>query len=138
MLLFLFGPSGVDKTEIIRFLVRTEGLRYISPDTTRQLRSEETDKCYVSDATFDAHLSRGMYKWVNQLFKARYGTPRHIVEEALRQPQLSHILHFPLSRLDDAMDCPGHKEFAVLMPPSQDVLSARLSDAGRGERTKES
>jgi guanylate kinase len=137
MLLFVFGPTGVGKTEIMRCLVRTDALRYISPDTTRSLRFEETDKRYVSDATFDERLARGEYAWVTHLFNARYGTPRVAVEEALNQLNPSHVLDFPLGRLEEALACSGYNDFIVLMPASVDALLARLENAGRCERATE-
>lgn len=134
MLILIFGPTGAGKTEIIRRLEAGVGLRYIRPDVTRALRDGEADKRAVTEVEFARARSSGEYIWVNHLFGIDYGTPRGPVLEAVRDPSPSHLLDFPLERMEELEECEGHKVGIAILPPSNEVLCERLRRAGREDR----
>lgn len=135
--LLLLGPSGVGKSTIIKLLKAADSrFIYISPYTTRPLRSGEIDKTSISDAEFDALESAGAFVLVNHLFHVRYGTPRKPIEDSLRR-NLFPVLDWPLHALPLMLEAFPSSIFSVYVaPPDVQTLSERLQD-GRdpdGER----
>lgn len=135
MLILILGPSGAGKSEIISRLVSRTSLEYIIPDVTRALRQGETDKRFVRNEEFTRRQFEGRYIWVNTLFGGvRYGTPRMEVEAAVKRPEPSHLLDFPIEYIGRVEGLMGDRTGIVLLPPSEDLLKARLSAAGRDAR----
>lgn len=137
MLVLVLGPTGAGKSEIIQRLCSREGMVYISPDTTRALRSGETDKRSVSKREFEARLARGEYVWVNELFGVRYGTPKEMVTSAMVSNLPVFLLDFPDSGLPLLGTISRNVMAVIVMPPSLQALVERLGACGRLSRKNE-
>ena len=85
-LVVLSGPSGVGKSTVVRHLrdlpAEWPGLWLSVSATTRAPRAGEIDGThytFLSDAQFDAEISRNAFlEWAN-FAGYRYGTPRDLV-----------------------------------------------------------
>ncbi|TSC71698.1 MAG: guanylate kinase [Parcubacteria group bacterium Gr01-1014_38] len=130
--LLVLGPSGTGKSTVIRELRQLDSrFVYISPYMTRELREGETDKVPVTDAGMDEMDSRGEFLAINQLYGIRYATPRAPIVEALDSGNFP-LLDWPVSRMDVMTAAfPGRLYTVYLVPPSEEVLTARL---GQDER----
>lgn len=130
--LLLLGPSGTGKSTVIRELRQLDSrFVYISPYMTRELREGETDKLPVIDAVMDEMDSRGEFLVINQLYGVRYATPRVPIVAALDSGNFP-LLDWPVSRMDVMTTAfPGRLFTVYLVPPSAEVLTARL---GQDER----
>lgn len=128
--LLLVGPSGSGKTTLIKELRRLdERFVYISPYITRPLREGEVDKIAVDDASFDEMVHDGAFVIVNEHFGARYGTPRHIIDEAIAAGKFP-ILDWLAKDLGKICEAYGGWLYTVVVRPSSlAVLQERL--AGR-------
>lgn len=134
MIVFIFGPTGAGKTEIISRLIERRKLLYVTSQMTRPLRPGETDKEYISESLFTEREAAGDFIWTSQLFGYRYGTPRNLVKEALSSPISTHVLDFPIESIAQIEDLDGYKIGILIMPPSKEVLIARLKVCNRQYR----
>jgi len=132
LFVLLLGPSGVGKSTIIREINNQTGNRYpyISPFTTRALRSGETEKTSVSEGEFDSLAQKGAFVLINELYGVRYGTPLQSIINAFSLTQ-NPILDFPLEKVQLL----HRKEFDLLniyvFPPSITEWRSRLDKEGR-------
>jgi guanylate kinase len=106
--------------------------------TTRPARPGEVNGVhywFVSDAEFDGLVERGeMLEWAVVHQKARYGTPRGPVEEALAAGRPA-MLEIDLQGARQVRETMPDALFVFLKPPSWDELVRRL--VGRGTENEE-
>ncbi len=101
--------------------------------TTRERRPDEQDGVhyfFVSDSEFDRLVAdEELLEWAVVHGKARYGTPRRPVEEALTQGREA-LLEIDLQGARQVRERMPESRFVFLAPPSWDELVRRL--VGRG------
>jgi guanylate kinase len=101
--------------------------------TTREPRPGEQDGVhyrFVDDATFDELVAGGqLLEWAVVHGRARYGTPRRPVEEALAGRRLA-LLEIDLQGARQVREAMPEALFVFLKPPSWEELVRRL--VGRG------
>ena len=106
--------------------------------TTRAPRPGEIDGVhyrFVDDKAFDAMIVAGdLLEWAVVHQRARYGTPRQPVEEALDDGRLA-LLEIDLQGARQVRESMPEALFVFLQPPSWDELVRRL--VGRGTETDE-
>ena len=129
--LVIAAPSGAGKSTITQALLESEpGLRLSVSVTTRQPRPGEQEGVhyyYSDEAKFRAlQAGGGLLEWA-EVFGRLYGTPRAPVEAALRD---GHDLVFDIDwqgwrQLKAAL--PQDAVGVFVLPPSLDVLAARLA-----------
>ena len=101
--------------------------------TTRERRPDEQDGVhyfFVSDAEFDRLVAdEELLEWAVVHGKARYGTPRRPVDQALSQGREA-LLEIDLQGARQVRERMPESRFVFLAPPSWDELVRRL--VGRG------
>ena len=106
--------------------------------TTRAPRPGEVDGVhyrFVDDAEFDAMVDAGeLLEWAVVHRRARYGTPRHPVEQALNEGRMA-LLEIDLQGARQVRESMPEALFVFLQPPSWDELVRRL--VGRGTESDE-
>lgn len=133
----LSGPTAVGKTTVVRRLRKAHPELWISVSvTTRFPRPGEVDGLhyhFVDDATFDAMVERDEFlEWAVVHGKAKYGTPRGPVQDALSQG-VSVLLEIDLQGARQVRQTSPDALFVFLTPPSWDEMVRRL--VGRGTET---
>ncbi len=141
LIFVISGPSGSGKTTLMTRLVRQPGLRArlirsVSL-TTRPRRSQERegkDYFFLSPAQFRQRLrAKKILEWTKYL-GYYYATPKEFVEQAWdRGKHLVLCLDIPGARQIRTF-YPGQTVTIFVMPPSLDLLEARISN--RCSRTK--
>ena len=138
-LVVLAGPTAVGKGTVAAAVRERHPEVWISVSaTTRAPRPGEVDGVhywFVSEEEFDRMIEEDeLLEWAVVHKKARYGTPRRPVEEALAagRPALLEIDLQGARLVRDAM--PGAL-FVFLKPPSWEELVRRL--VGRGTESEE-
>lgn len=130
----LSGPTAVGKTTVVRRLRADHPELWISVScTTRFPRPGEVDGLhyhFVDDATFDRMIAEGEFlEWAVVHGKAKYGTPRRPVEQALDEGR-SVLLEIDLQGARQVRESRPDALFVFLAPPSWDEMVRRL--VGRG------
>ena len=138
-LIVLAGPTAVGKGTVAAEVRRTHPEVWISVSaTTRAPRPGEVNGVhywFVTDEEFDAMVERGdLLEWAVVHKRARYGTPRGPVEEALAQGKPA-MLEIDLQGARQVRDSMPDALFVFLKPPSWEELVRRL--VGRGTETPE-
>lgn len=138
-LVVLAGPTAVGKGTVAADVRKQHPEVWLSVSaTTRKPRPGEQDGVhywFVSDEAFDAMIERGeLLEWAVVHKRARYGTPRKPVEEALAKG-LPALLEIDLQGARQVRETMPGARFVFLMPPSWDELVRRL--VGRGTETDE-
>ncbi|WP_343073809.1 guanylate kinase [Phytoactinopolyspora mesophila] len=138
-MLVLSGPTAVGKTTVMRRLRAEHPELAIAPSvTTRSIRAGEVDGSpyfFVDDSTFDEKIRRGEFlEWAVVHQKAKYGTPRAAVEEALDAGK-PVLIEVDLQGARQVRESMPEAFFVFLAPPSWDELVRRL--VGRGTETEE-
>ncbi len=135
----LAGPTAVGKGTVAAYVRERHPEIWISVSvTTRPPRPGEVDGehyWFVDDAEFDRMVAEGeLLEWAVVHRRARYGTPRGPVEEALaaRRPAL---LEIDLQGARQVRQSMPEALFVFLKPPSWEELVNRL--VGRGTETEE-
>jgi guanylate kinase len=135
----LAGPTAVGKGTVAAYVRERHPEIWISVSvTTRPPRPGEVDGehyWFVDDAEFDRMVAEGeLLEWAVVHRRARYGTPRGPVEEALaaRRPAL---LEIDLQGARQVRRSMPEALFVFLKPPSWEELVNRL--VGRGTETEE-
>jgi guanylate kinase len=135
----LAGPTAVGKGSV------ASDIRLHHPDiwisvsaTTRAARPGEVDGVhyrFVDDVEFDRMVAAGeLLEWAVVHRRARYGTPRQPVEEALADGRMA-LLEIDLQGARQVRQSMPDALFVFLQPPSWDELVRRL--VGRGTETDE-
>ncbi len=138
-LVVLAGPTAVGKGTIAAYVRRTFPDVWVSVSmTTRKPRPREIDgKHYhfVDDEQFEQLRARGDFlEWAVVHGRAKYGTPRGPVEEALAAGRKA-LLEIDLQGARQVRAQKPEALFVFLAPPSWDELVRRL--VGRGTESKE-
>ncbi len=138
-LVVLAGPTAVGKGTVAADVRKRHPEVWLSVSaTTRRPRPGERHGVhywFVSDDEFDGMVERGeLLEWAVVHKKARYGTPRKPVEEALAKG-LPALLEIDLQGARQVRETMPGARFVFLMPPSWDELVRRL--VGRGTETDE-
>lgn len=135
----LAGPTAVGKGTIAADIRKNHPEVWISVSvTTRRPRPGEVHGrhyWFVSDAEFDRLVSNGeLLEWAVVHKKARYGTPRKPVEEALAAGRPA-LLEIDLQGARQVRESMPEALFVFLAPPSWEELVRRL--VGRGTESAE-
>jgi guanylate kinase len=135
----LAGPTAVGKGTVAAEIREHHPEIWISVSaTTRPPRPGEVDGVhywFVSDAEFDRMIEAGeLLEWAVVHQAARYGTPRHPVEERLAAGTPS-LLEIDLQGARQVGETMPDALFVFLKPPSWEELVRRL--IGRGTESDE-
>ena len=138
-LVVLAGPTAVGKGTVAADVRRHHPEVWLSVSaTTRTPRPGEVHGVhywFVSDEEFDAMVEgEELLEWAVVHQRARYGTPRRPVEEALARG-LPAMLEIDLQGARQVRRTMPGARFVFLKPPSWDELVRRL--VGRGTETAE-
>lgn len=138
-LVVLAGPTAVGKGTVAADVRKRHPEVWLSVSaTTRAPRPGEEHGVhywFVSDEEFDRMIEGGeLLEWAVVHQRARYGTPRRPVEEALAQG-LPALLEIDLQGARQVRVTMPQARFVFLKPPSWDELVRRL--VGRGTETAE-
>ena len=136
-LVVLAGPTAVGKGTVAAAVRERHPDVWISISaTTRPPRPGEIDGIhywFVSDEKFDRLIASGeLLEWAVVHRAARYGTPRHPVEESLAAGRPS-MLEIDLQGARQVRASMPDAVFVFLKPPSWEELVRRL--VGRGTET---
>ncbi|WP_425576671.1 guanylate kinase [Nocardioides nanhaiensis] len=135
----LAGPTAVGKGTVATAVRERHPEVWLSVSaTTRAPRPGEVDGVhylFVSDAEFDHMVEHDeLLEWAVVHRRARYGTPRRPVEEALAAGRPA-MLEIDLQGARLVRDSMPEALFVFLKPPSWEELVRRL--VGRGTETEE-
>lgn len=133
------GPTAVGKGTVCGRLRERHPEIFVSVSaTTRPPRPGEVDGVhyhFVDDATFDRMVADGgLLEWAVVHQRARYGTPRVPVEQAVARGEVV-ILEIDLQGARQVRQSYPEAVHIFLAPPSWDELVRRL--VGRGTETAE-
>ena len=135
----LAGPTAVGKGTVSAAVRRLYPQVWLSVSaTTRPPRPGEVDGVhyhFVDDDEFDRMVSDGeLLEWAVVHSRARYGTPRRPVEEALADGRAA-LLEIDLQGARQVRAAMPGAQLVFLAPPSHDELARRL--VGRGTEAVE-
>jgi guanylate kinase len=135
----LAGPTAVGKGTVSAAVRRLYPEVWLSVSvTTRPPRPGEVDGVhyhFVDDAEFDRMIAGDeLLEWAVVHRRARYGTPRRAVEDALEQGRAA-LLEIDLQGARQVRRSMPEARFVFLAPPSWEELVRRL--VGRGTETPE-
>lgn len=135
----LAGPTAVGKGSVAAYIRENHPEIWISVSaTTRAPRPGEVDGrhyLFVSDEEFDRMVDQGeLLEWAVVHRRARYGTPRRPVEEALAAGRPA-LLEIDLQGARQVRETMPGALFVFLAPPSWEELVSRL--VGRGTESAE-
>lgn len=138
-LVVLAGPTAVGKGTVAAYVRQHHPEIWISVSaTTRKPRPGEVHGrhyWFVSDEEFDELVENGqLLEWAVVHKRARYGTPRKPVEEALAAGRPA-LLEIDLQGARQVRETMPEALFVFLAPPSWEELVRRL--VGRGTETPE-
>jgi guanylate kinase len=138
-LVVLAGPTAVGKGTVAGWVREHFPDVWVSVSvTTRPPRPGEVDGVhyhFVSDAEFDRMRQAGeLLEWAVVHGRAKYGTPRQPVAEALAQGRKT-MLEIDLQGARQVKESMPDAFFVFLAPPSWDELVRRL--VGRGTESAE-
>lgn len=135
MLLIISGPSGVGKTTITHRVERELGGVFSVSLTTRPKGPEDVegvDYYFVDRAAFEKARQAGELLESAEVFGNSYGTPRKLVEEALRAGRLM-ILEIDVEGAIQVKEKMPDAFALFVLPPSEAVLLERLRKRKREE-----
>jgi guanylate kinase len=135
----LAGPTAVGKGTVAAYVREHHPEIWISVSaTTRPPRPGEVEGrhyLFVSDDEFDRMVEQGeLLEWAVVHRRARYGTPRLPVEEAVAAGRPA-LLEIDLQGARQVRATMPEALFVFLKPPSWDELVSRL--VGRGTESEE-
>lgn len=140
LMLVLSSPSGAGKTTLSRKLLEVEsGLEMSVSVTTRPMRPGEIngeDYIFVSSEEFNSMRDEGdLLEWA-LVFDNFYGTPKSLVEKALRQGR-DVLFDIDWQGAENLTKTDHEKDIVTvfILPPSADALESRLK--GRAQDTPE-
>ena len=130
----LAGPTAVGKGTVAAYVREHHPQVWVSVSaTTRRPRPGEVDGIhyhFVDDAEFDRMSREGeLLEWAVVHGRAKYGTPRRPVEDALAEGRPA-LLEIDLQGARQVRETMPEALFVFLAPPTWDELVRRL--VGRG------
>lgn len=133
------GPTAVGKGTVAAYIRGNFPDIWLSVSmTTRKPRPREIDGQhyhFVDDAQFERIRQQGEFlEWAVVHGRAKYGTPRRPVEQALSQGRLA-LLEIDLQGARQVREQMPESLFVFLAPPSWDELVRRL--IGRGTESEQ-
>ncbi|MBP9871987.1 MAG: hypothetical protein KBC53_10930 [Nitrosomonas sp.] len=133
----LNGPSAVGKSTLMSALISEPGsrYRYVSPFTTRPLRTGETDKVSVSRQQFDQIAQTGGFVSVQNLYEHSYGTPIQTINRIVEDGKIP-ILDFPLNQTHVLLAAGLALLPIYILPESIAVWYEYLADTKRNTRAR--
>jgi guanylate kinase len=139
IMLVLSSPSGAGKTTLAKMLIAAEANCTLSVSaTTREPRPGEAhgqDYYFMDRPTFEGLRDRGAFLEWAEVFGNLYGTPRESVERALSEGKdILFDIDWQGARQLHA-EAPGDVIRVFILPPSREILAARLE--GRASDTAE-
>jgi len=137
-LVFLVSaPSGTGKSTLVADLMDSvPRLRRVVTCTTRRPRPDERDGVsyhFLERAEFDARIEQGDFIEWNEIYGDRYGTSRHVFDQALeaaRRHGEDLVLVIDVDGKENFVAAYGEAVTIFLLPPSIEELRRRLE--GRG------
>jgi guanylate kinase len=138
-LVVLAGPTAVGKGTVAAWVRRNFPQVWLSVSmTTRKPRPREVDGLhyhFVDDEQFERMRGAGEFlEWAVVHGRAKYGTPRAPVDEALAAGRMA-LLEIDLQGARQVREQIPEALFVFLAPPSWDELVRRL--VGRGTESEE-
>ena len=126
------GPSGVGKTTLVdRLLARDPLLAESISTTTRAPREGEMPGIhyfFVSREVFEEMKERELVEWA-EVHGEYYGTPRRFVEQEIEEGR-DVVLNIDIQGGDSVKRYFPWALMIFILPPSIEVLEARLRDRG--------
>jgi guanylate kinase len=131
--LFVFtGPSGVGKSTICRAILEdVPRISFSVSHTTRPPRPDEVDGrdyIFVSEEDFDSSIKENRFVEYAIVHGYRYGTSRDQLDEKLGRGDL--LLDIDVQGADQIRPRFSSDVYVFVLPPSLDVLRARLVERG--------
>jgi guanylate kinase len=129
----VMGPSGVGKSTVMRKLESIDG-RFILIKThvTRLLRTGETDRVSLPLEELMAMRRKGEALQVNHIYGSYYAAlPKMPIQEALSKSRFPMCDYKIPAAADLRRELSGAVFGVYLIPPSIDMIRARLERAGR-------
>jgi guanylate kinase len=127
------APSGAGKTTLLRAaLERLPDLRYSVSYTTRAPRAGEVngrDYTFISSAEFEDGIREGRWAEWAQVHGNYYGTSAEVLSQALAEGH-DILLDIDVQGAQQICNCFPQSVTIFIMPPSLDVLEARLRTRG--------
>jgi guanylate kinase len=134
LVLIVSGPSGSGKSTLVQRILELPGTMPSESCTTRPPRATEArGKCYayVSEAEFDAMVSRGEFLEYARVFgKHAYGTPKKWLEES-RKKGLDLVLEIDVQGAAQVKQKMPESVAIFILPPSREELERRLRSRGQ-------
>jgi guanylate kinase len=134
LVLIVSGPSGSGKSTLVQKILELPGTMPSISCTTRPRRATEaTGKCYayVTDAEFDAMVSRGEFLEYARVFgRHSYGSPKKWLQEA-RSKGLDLVLEIDVQGAAQVKEKLPESVAIFIVPPSPEELERRLRSRGQ-------
>ena len=135
-LIVISGPSGVGKGTIVNELLKKGDYALSISCTTRAPRVGEKEGVsyfFISRDKFFSMIEEGGFLEYDNHFENYYGTPKDFVEKQLQTKNV--ILEIEVNGAFKAKKSYPEAILIMIVPPSMDVLKARLK--GRGTEDEE-
>ena len=127
------GPSGVDKSTVLKeFMQRRDNLYFSVSATTRDPRPGEEDGVhyhFLDKETFREWIAKGEFLEHAEFVENYYGTPKRFVDEAMEQGK-DVILDIELQGVLQVHEKRPETVRIFLAPPSWEELERRLTSRG--------
>jgi len=135
--LLIMGPSGAGKSTIIQHLKKMDiRFKYVTPLTTRPLRTYETDKIHVNIEEIENLKKAGKLLTVNHIYGIYYATPKDLIDCTLNKNEFP-VLDWPVEKLDVMLNNYGKQLYiAYLVPDNIEELRYRLAQDERDKNGK--
>ena len=134
-LIVVSGPSGTGKTTLVdRLLERDRSLRESVSMTTRMPRLDEIDGAhyfFVDRKEFERIREEELVEWA-EVHGEFYGTPRRFIEDQLAAGH-DVVLNIDIQGGFSVKKAFPDAVMVFILPPSLEVLEARLRDRGADE-----
>ena len=136
-LFIISGPSGSGKDTVLQKLFQKKNINFSISTITRPMRSGEVEGekyNFISREQFESLIANDMLLEYNVYLDNYYGTPKIPVEQSLKEGK-DMIIEVDVNGAHQIRNKMPEAVSIFIMPPSLEVLKARLS--GRGTESKE-
>jgi len=133
LLVILSSPSGGGKTSVIQKLLKAQDhhFRYSVSATTRKPRAGEVDGIdyfFLTEEQFKVEIDHNEFIEWERVHNYYYGTPRHQIEEWLRDKETVLLDIDVQGGLRIKLEYPDNCVTIFIAPPSIDELIKRLQN----------